>query len=89
MQALDCKMHHDMKVVEHSNPVATFVHQMIPHHQNAVNMAKVLLKFGPGAAGYEDEDFDMHSMLPDIVNSQNMQIVTMQKWMSKYQAWPF
>jgi len=24
--------------------VALFVHQMIPHHQNAVNMAKALLK---------------------------------------------
>jgi hypothetical protein len=27
-----------------NNPVALFIHQMIPHHQNAVNMAKVLLR---------------------------------------------
>ena len=24
--------------------VATFIHQMVPHHNNAVNMAKILLK---------------------------------------------
>jgi hypothetical protein len=28
---------------DHSDPVATFCQQMIPHHRNAVNMAKLLL----------------------------------------------
>lgn len=28
------------------NAMALFVHQMVPHHQNAVNMAKALLKDG-------------------------------------------
>jgi uncharacterized protein (DUF305 family) len=27
-----------------SDETALFIHQMIPHHQNAVNMAKTLLK---------------------------------------------
>jgi len=28
---------------EETNDKATFMHQMIPHHINAVNMAKILL----------------------------------------------
>jgi len=41
---MDCFMHHDMKILAHpSNPVATFMYQMIPHHINAINMAKALL----------------------------------------------
>ena len=44
LAVMDCAMHHDMKVYSHpTNPAATFVHQMIPHHINAINMAKSLL----------------------------------------------
>lgn len=40
-----------LQEVATSNTVA-FMHQMIPHHENAVNMARVLLK-NPG-----DEELD-------------------------------
>jgi len=44
LAAMDCAMHHDMKRYSHpTNPAATFVYQMIPHHINAINMAKSLL----------------------------------------------
>ena len=33
-------MNYEMRVEEHSNPLVVFMHQMIPHHENAVNMAK-------------------------------------------------
>ena len=55
MQSLDCKMAKEMRVRESANPIVTFMRQMIPHHQNAVNMAKTLLKLGTGGAGYADE----------------------------------
>ena len=45
MYALDCHMNYNMKsILANSDPIVTFIHQMIPHHQNAVNMAKALLK---------------------------------------------
>merc|ERR1719482_1177862 len=63
LQAIDCQMHHDMAVSVPSTSTskfATFARQMIPHHQNAVAMAKALLKFHETkdypAAGTEDRD---------------------------------
>ena len=53
----------------------TFMHQMIPHHQNAVNMAKMLLKTEPG-------DDELESMLREIINGQNMQITYMRGWLA-------
>jgi hypothetical protein len=44
LAAMDCAMHHDMKRFSHpTNPAATFMYQMLPHHINAINMAKSLL----------------------------------------------
>jgi len=44
LAAMDCAMHHDMKRYSHpTNPAATFMYQMLPHHINAINMAKSLL----------------------------------------------
>jgi Domain of unknown function (DUF305) len=54
---------------------------MIPHHQNAVNMAKTLLKLGGLSCGdllNEDEtDCIMVNMMRDTINSQNQQIQAM------------
>ena len=44
MYALDCHMNYNMKsILANSDPIVTFIHQMIPHHQNAVNMAKAVV----------------------------------------------
>jgi hypothetical protein len=44
MRAIDCAMHVEMRVENVMDPTTTFMHQMIPHHKNAVRMAKILLK---------------------------------------------
>lgn len=60
---------------------ALFVHQMIPHHQNAVNMAKVLLKTNKlkceDLANEDEPDCVLEAILYDIVNTQNVQIQMM------------
>ena len=38
-------MNYEMRVEEHSNPLVVFMHQMIPHHENAVNMARYFNAF--------------------------------------------
>jgi len=46
LQAIDCQMNQEMKVAgfdAHKDPLVTFCQQMIPHHTNAVNMAKAFL----------------------------------------------
>ena len=48
MYALDCHMNYNMKsILANSDPIVTFIHQMIPHHQNAVNMARVSVRLMP------------------------------------------
>jgi uncharacterized protein (DUF305 family) len=45
IDAMDCHMMAQMTTGASTNSeAALFVHQMVPHHQNAVNMAKALLK---------------------------------------------
>ena len=60
---------------------ALFVHQMIPHHQNAVNMAKALLKTKKvhceDLSNDEDPDCILEGILYEIVNTQNLQIQAM------------
>ena len=45
MQAME-HMHRDMSIVPSGNPDRDFAAMMIPHHQGAVDMAKVELQFG-------------------------------------------
>jgi hypothetical protein len=81
MQAIDCLMHTTMSVVENANPVATFMDQMIPHHINAVNMAKIVLKLATSATGFDD---DVAMLMRNVVNTQNAQIQAMQAWREQY-----
>jgi len=47
VEAIDCQMIMGMtNDVKHENSLALFMHQMIPHHQAAGNMAKAILKTG-------------------------------------------
>ena len=84
LAAVDCAMDYGMRTNIHdSDPAVTFMHQMIPHHENAVNMAKMLLRFNdtldPEA---NDDDADIITMLWEIINTQNFQINTMENWLS-------
>merc|ERR1719424_1187703 len=65
---------------------ATFARQMIPHHQNAVSMTKVLLKHHKAAdypaAGTEDQDMAFAEGLGrNIINVQNRQTQQMKAWL--------
>jgi len=83
MEAIDCKMNYEMRVEEHPDPMVVFMHQMIPHHENAVNMAKIALKHAGDVDGLSDEDLDVSALLRDIINTQNKQIQDMQGWLDR------
>lgn len=74
LHAIDCQMHWDMytETTPDSDKIVTFMQQMIPHHQNAVNMAKLLLKLATQA---EIDAVDgLEDILHNIINTQNYQI---------------
>ena len=68
-------MHVHMAVHTDADPIKTFMRQMIPHHQNAVSMAKRLMKHAP------DADDDVKALLREIMAVQNHQIQTMQGYL--------
>lgn len=72
LQAIDCQMTSDMysETAEYAADaeIVSFMQQMIPHHQNAVNMAKLLMKHG------SDIDDELDETLRSIINVQNYQI---------------
>jgi hypothetical protein len=82
--AIDCAMHVEMRVNVGANAMTTFINQMIPHHRNAVNMAKIILKTNPVEldlpTGYGDEG-ELRTMMWEIINNQNAQITLMQNWL--------
>jgi hypothetical protein len=80
MDAMNCAMMVGMTTHATTSEIGLFIHQMIPHHQNAVNMAKALLKTGlPCDDLLDDEDPNciMQGMMREIVNGQNSQIQMM------------
>lgn len=81
IEAMNCHMLVGMTTnSESESPTALFIHQMVPHHQNAVNMAKALLKSGKVVCDDltdETDECTMETILRDIVNSQNYQVQVM------------
>eukprot|EP00585_Thalassiosira_rotula_P001792 CAMPEP_0196134476 /NCGR_PEP_ID=MMETSP0910-20130528/3370_1 /TAXON_ID=49265 /ORGANISM="Thalassiosira rotula, Strain GSO102" /LENGTH=803 /DNA_ID=CAMNT_0041394411 /DNA_START=118 /DNA_END=2529 /DNA_ORIENTATION=+ len=87
VEAMNCHMIQSMTTYA-AGTSELFCHQMIPHHQNAVNMAKALLKAHPDTltcdtSGPVEEGSvqpwacDLIPVLYDIVNVQNSQIIDM------------
>merc|ERR1719171_2856206 len=68
-------------ILANSDPIVTFIHQMIPHHQNAVNMAKAVLKTNTLDAS-DENDLEMEHMMWAIINGQNFQIHQMQDYLA-------
>ena len=52
LEAINCHMFNGMTTNAKYDAKALFLHQMIPHHQNAVNMAKSLLYTNSNELGY-------------------------------------
>jgi hypothetical protein len=83
IDAMNCHMLAGMTIhVGAFNPKILFLRLMIPHHQNAVNMAKALLKTGQldcQDVTEETEDCIMMALMLSIIAEQNFQIQFMQQ----------
>jgi hypothetical protein len=73
--AVNAKMHRDMDIAFTGDADADFARGMIPHHQGAVDMAKIVLAFG--------KDPEVRKLAEDIVKSQEAEIAFMREWLKK------
>ena len=73
--AADMKMMHNMHVPYTGNPDVDFRTHMIPHHQGAVEMAKVALKHA--------KDPETKRMAQKIIDDQEKEIAEMRDWLKK------
>lgn len=76
MKAMD-KMHQPMMDgIKNPDPDRAFVLGMLPHHQGAVDMAKVELRYG--------KDPDLRDLAEDLINEQEEQMQIMKNWIKKH-----
>lgn len=71
--SVNMEMHKEMSIKYSGNPDIDFVKGMIAHHQGAVDMAKIQLKYG--------KDPEMRRLAENIISSQEVEIKEMKKWM--------
>jgi uncharacterized protein (DUF305 family) len=72
---VNAKMHKDMTMSFTANADSDFMKGMIPHHEGAVEMAKVLLQFG--------KDAELRKLADDVIRTQNEEIALMNDWIKK------
>ena len=89
LDAINCHMFNGMTTYERNDEKVLFIHQMIPHHQNAVNMAKSLLKhwdYQCDDLGTDSNECIMENIIRSIINGQNAQIQTMRDLLVSWDA---
>lgn len=64
-----------MDGIMNKNPDMAFIKGMLPHHQGAVAMAKIELKYG--------KDKELKEFARQLVDMQDKQIDFMKNWLSK------
>ncbi|MBT9368939.1 DUF305 domain-containing protein [Rhizobium sp. CSW-27] len=75
-EAANAKMHTDMAIAYSGNPDVDFVRSMIPHHQGAIDMAKIELKHG--------KDPEIRKLAEEVIRAQEGEIAMMRAWLAKH-----
>lgn len=71
----NARMHKDMAIAFSGNADIDFVRGMIPHHQGAIDMAKIVLEHG--------KDTEIRTLAEGIIKAQESEIAEMQAWLKK------
>jgi len=75
LEAAHAKMHAGMTAALTGDPDVDFMQGMIPHHQGAIDMAEIVLKYG--------KDPETRKLAEEIVKAQTAEIAFMKEWLAK------
>lgn len=74
-KAANAKMHKDMDIAFTGDADADFVRGMIPHHQGAIDMARIVLEHG--------KDPEIRKLAGGVIAEQEKEIAQMREWLKK------
>ncbi|WID99155.1 DUF305 domain-containing protein [Bosea vestrisii] len=72
--AANDRMHKDMMVKFTGDADVDFMRGMIPHHQGAIEMAKIVLEHG--------KDPQVRKLAEEVIKAQDGEIAMMKKWLA-------
>ena len=75
-EAANEKMHKDMAIAYSGNADVDFVRGMIPHHQGAIDMARIVIVNG--------KDPDIRKLAEEVIKAQESEIAWMRDWLKKH-----
>ncbi|RYE35147.1 MAG: DUF305 domain-containing protein [Hyphomicrobiales bacterium] len=71
----NAKMHKDMDIPYSGDADADFVRGMIPHHQGAIDMARIALAHG--------KDPEIRKLAESVIRDQEKEVAMMKDWLKK------